>query len=441
MSNINAAQILSLTSCKDINEFFKDFNASHHESRNMTRAAFIALIEKALCIPTPYLGVRGVKKWVITGILAVFLIFGLVGNMLSATIMFRRSRRGLSSYFYLALLAIIDICILYSGCLLFMFEITFNYHPQLHAKIYCQLGFYIQHLFTYISAWLIVAVTFERFIVVRFPFQSIRICRMHIAYTITIIICIFFSLYTAHYFFTLDIIRIDLRTDDGYHPDYYVCDIVDHRHLLAFIDSCFYSVIPSLLIIIFNILIISTMFYAIKQRRNYLQANHFLPTMTTSPRNLNQKTKSLSTIRTQFFRSRSVGEYSQIIIFFSSLLKLIDFFKIIELTPAGRSFIPHSRICNHRLNKNGIQEKSHQILFDSTSATGIRLTCLLLIISFIFVLCTLPISIRLLIAYFVPQYKTTARWQITQLSFRLLMYLNHTVKHEILIYFLIDFYI
>ena len=49
------------------------------------------------------------EEWVVTGILVSFLIFGLIGNLLSATIMFRRSRRGLSSYFYLAFLAIVDI--------------------------------------------------------------------------------------------------------------------------------------------------------------------------------------------------------------------------------------------------------------------------------------------------------------------------------------------
>ena len=304
ISNINN-QALSMT-CEDIYELLKDANASYSESNNITRAAYSILSRTPDCIPKPYLGAQGIKKWTITIILVIFLIFGLIGNILSATIMFRRSRRGLSSYFYLTLLAIVDICILYSGCLLFLFEITFNYQPQLHAPIYCRLGFYIQHLFTYISAWLIVAVTFERFIVVRFPFQSIRICRLHVAYTITLIIIIFFSLYTAHCFFTMDLIHVNLQTDDGYHPNYDVCDLVKHRRLLAFLDLCFYSVIPSLLILIFNSLIISTMFYAIKQR-NYLQASSCLPTTDTCPRNLNQKTKSSSSIRTQFFRSRSVG--------------------------------------------------------------------------------------------------------------------------------------
>jgi hypothetical protein len=306
MSITSLLEAFRSATCEQLNNFVNDLPTADFEVRNTTRDAFIKQLAPQ-CIPKPYLGVQGITKWIVTIILAIFLIFGLIGNILSAIIMYRRSRRGLSSYFYLALLAIVDICVLYSGCLLFMLEITFGYLPQSQGTFYCRLGSYIQHLFTYISAWLIVAVTFERFIVVRFPFQSILICRMHVAYTITLIIFIFFSLYSAHGFFTVDIINASLQTGYGFHPNYTICDLVKHRDVLSFLDLCFYSLIPSLLIIIFNSLIISTMFYAIKQRRNLLQANSYLPTTETNPRKVNQKNKSSSSIRTPFFRSRSIG--------------------------------------------------------------------------------------------------------------------------------------
>ena len=300
--NVNILQILNSATCQEIEEFIKDFNSSDY---NITREEYIQSLRSPYCEPKPYLGTQGVKKWTVTIIISLFLIFGLIGNSLSATIMFRRSRRGLSSYFYLALLAIIDICILYTGGLLFLLEITFNYQPQLQSKFLCRLAFYIQHLFTYISAWLIVAVTFERFTVVRFPFQSIRLCRMHVAYTVTFLIILFFSIYTAHCIFTVNLTTINLQTDDGYHPFYQICDLITHQRILAFIDLCLYSVLPSIFILVFNILIIITMFHAIKQRRDMLQANSYTPTIDISQRN---KNKSASTIRTQFFRSRSAGE-------------------------------------------------------------------------------------------------------------------------------------
>ncbi|CAF3040291.1 unnamed protein product [Rotaria sp. Silwood2] len=405
----NMVQILSSISCKDIDEFIKDLNVSEFDLQNRTVEEHISSLRSPYCEPKPYPIAQGLKKWTVTIILILFLVFGLIGNALSATIMFRRSRRGLSSYFYLALLAIIDICILYTGCLLYMLDIAFNYHPQLHSSFLCRLAFYIQHLFTYISAWLIVAVTFERFMVVRYPFQSIRICRMHVAYTVAIIIFLFFSLYATHYFFTMDLIHVHLQTDEGYHPNYTVCDLDTQRKLLAFIDLCFYSILPSILILIFNILIILTIYHAIKKRRDYLQANSYIQTTNTSQRN---KNKSSSTMRTQFLRSRSA-----------------------ESVPAGRSssqihkqrisHIPRNNIFNEPINK---QKKNQKNLFDPTNTTGIRLTCLLLIVSFIFVICTLPISIRLLVVDYLPLQKTTERWQITQLCLTLLMYFNHTAN-------------
>ena len=301
-------QMLDSFTCEDIEEFIKAANASDYESQNMTHQQYVDSLSSPACQHKPYPSAQGVKKWTVTVILVTFLIFGLIGNLLSAIIMFRRSRRGLSSYFYLAFLAVVDICILYTGCLLFLLETAFSIYPQLHSSFLCRLSFYIQHLFTYMSAWLIVAVTFERFMVVRFPFQSIRICRLHVAYSISTILLLFFAVYTAHCFVTMDLTFTHRQSDQGYHPNVLVCDLVRHRHLLAFIDLCFYSVLPSLLILMFNILIIITMFRAMKQRQDYLQARSFVPTSTDRSRR-NQKNKTTSSNRTQFFRSRSAGEF------------------------------------------------------------------------------------------------------------------------------------
>lgn len=302
------AQTVLTFPCEYVHEILKNITPVDYESRNMTREQFIIRTGLNYCLSTPYSGLRGMSKWITIIILLIFLIFGLIGNILSATIMYRRARRGLSSYFYLALLAFVDICILYSSCLLYLLDIAFKYRPLLQSSIHCRLGFYFQHFFTYVSAWLIVAVTFERFIVVRFPFQSILICRMRVAHAVTLTIVLFFALYSAHVFFNVNLTSDTLITNDAYHPEYITCDLTAHKHVLATLDLCFYSILPSICIIVFNILIISTMFYAIKQRRNYLQASSYLRTTDGSSRNVNQKNKSPSSTRTPFFRSRSIGK-------------------------------------------------------------------------------------------------------------------------------------
>ena len=311
-SNVSDRAVLAILqskTCQEMAEIIRSINVSYYEARNITAEDFIKVFRVLHCAPTTYLGLQGIGKWIVSIILISFLIFGLIGNILSAVIMYRRARRGISSYFYLTILAIADIGVLYSGGLLFLLELVFNSHPLLEKKIYCRFGLYILHLFTYMSAWLIVAVTFERFIVVRFPFQSILVCRMHVAYTITLLIFLFFSLYTVHFFFTADIFSAPIQTEEGYHPNYNVCDIniKTHRRLFSFLDLYFYSLLPSVLIIVLNLLIISTMFHAIKQRRTYLQASDYNATHETCMRNLHLKNKSSSSIRTQFFRSRSLG--------------------------------------------------------------------------------------------------------------------------------------
>ena len=103
------------------------------------------------------------------------------------------------------------------------------------------------------------------------------------------------------------------------------------------------------------------------------------------------------------------------------------YFSCLESSPIARSI---TQVNKQRLNQSLINQSrssDQKVSTDSTSSTGIRLTCLLLTISFIFVLCTLPISIRSLIADYLPSQKSTIHWQLTQLCLTLLMYFNHTV--------------
>lgn len=106
------------------------------------------------------------------------------------------------------------------------------------------------------------------------------------------------------------------------------------------------------------------------------------------------------------------------------------FYCSLESSPMVRSTsqLNKQRICQSLANTSRSSEQ--RVPSDTNSSTGVRLTCLLLAISFIFILCTLPISIRSLIADYLPQQKSTIRWQLTQLCLTLLMYFNHTVSEQ-----------
>ena len=108
------------------------------------------------------------------------------------------------------------------------------------------------------------------------------------------------------------------------------------------------------------------------------------------------------------------------------LLRIFFFFQ--ESTLAGRSSNNRRRSHHPSLSKLSVQQKSKQVLFDPTSVAGIRLTCLLLAISFIFVVCTSPVSIRRFLSDLLPKDQSATKWRMTGICFHLIMYLNHTVR-------------
>lgn len=302
-----ATLLLKEHKCKELLELLSSVNTSSPDPDNVDNYPSIYEYFNSLCSSTHYQGIEGLKRKFFIVILSCLLIFGLVGNILSAIIMFKRSSRGLSSYFYLGYLAIMDVCVLYSGCLSFFLEIGFKIDIKLISDFNCQIISFIQHLSTYISAWLIVAVTFERFIVVRFPFQSIRICRVRVANIISLSITILFTLYSIHGFFTIRIHETYIRTQKIFDQNFRICELLTYPELFSTIDLCLYSVAPSLFIIVLNSLIIYTMFYAMKQRRNFLQASSGIRTTDTYQRQLEGKNRSTSSVRSPFFGSRSNG--------------------------------------------------------------------------------------------------------------------------------------
>ncbi|CAF0926953.1 unnamed protein product, partial [Didymodactylos carnosus] len=200
----------------------------------------------------------------------ILILFGVFGNILSSLVMFKRAkRRRLSSYFYLALLAIFDTLVLLTGCLIFWIEEAFQIRPLTINEFLCKTVYFLKFLFTDISAWLIVTVSFERFIAVRYPFRSKQLLG-----------------------FDTDF----LETQYGYVANFTVCDLKSHKWL-SYIDTGFYAVFPSICILVLNILIIITLFHSIEIRNNYLK-----PTSSQSTNSFDQRTLN-------YFQSNRVSYY------------------------------------------------------------------------------------------------------------------------------------
>ena len=117
-----------------------------------------------------YIVGRGINRYV----LPVIVVVGVFGNLFSMTIMFQRQNRHSSFSVYLGSLAISDTCVLFASAYSWVIvEIqgrTFN-------DIECKVFMWTLHTFQETGFYLILSVTIDRLVVVRFPFRAAGWCR------------------------------------------------------------------------------------------------------------------------------------------------------------------------------------------------------------------------------------------------------------------------
>lgn len=100
-------------------------------------------------------------------------ITGIVGNLLTVWVLSVSQLRGLSSSFYLTSLTLSDSGFLLSLFFVWLKEVGVDIYNR---EVWCQLLTYLSHVTTFLSVWLVVAFTSERFIAVGFPLLRVSVC-------------------------------------------------------------------------------------------------------------------------------------------------------------------------------------------------------------------------------------------------------------------------
>ncbi|XP_014486284.1 PREDICTED: thyrotropin-releasing hormone receptor [Dinoponera quadriceps] len=98
---------------------------------------------------------------------------GLLGNILSVCVFFGTKLRRASSSIYLGALAISDSGFLVMVCLVWLNE--FNIH-LFNESGYCQSIVYVSAVCSFLSVWLVVAFTVERYVAVKYPLRRQSLC-------------------------------------------------------------------------------------------------------------------------------------------------------------------------------------------------------------------------------------------------------------------------
>ena len=187
-----------------------------------------------------YLGIYGYP---------VLILLGTVGNVLSLVVMTRRTMIGSSTCFYMAVLSVADTILLYFGCLRTWFSYLTGYDAIILSPAACKIFSFLTYFSYDFAAWVLVAMTIERFIAIHFPFKKARYTTVSRAKKVVAFLTVMFAGINVHFFFTITV------TSKGYCnplPEYrYFNDKV-----FPWIDATLYSFLPFVLLLLFNIIII-----------------------------------------------------------------------------------------------------------------------------------------------------------------------------------------
>ncbi|KAF4525941.1 hypothetical protein B566_EDAN013177 [Ephemera danica] len=178
---------------------------------------------------------------------------GILGNVLSCIVFLSTHLKMRSSSYYLAALATADLSFLVS---LFMVWLSNNVGVQLFNKNgWCQFVVYVSSVSSFLSVWLIVAFTVERFIAVQYPLHRPHMCTVARAKMIITFLTIFALLLHLYSFVTAGV-------TSAYGVD--TCDMLHEYHetmrVINIIDSIFTLIVPLFLIVIMNTMITRNLF-------------------------------------------------------------------------------------------------------------------------------------------------------------------------------------
>ncbi|XP_060582119.1 probable G-protein coupled receptor 139 [Ruditapes philippinarum] len=179
----------------------------------------------------------------------VIIALGTMGNILTLLVMLRKKMRQRTTCFYMAIIAMFDTLVLYFACLRQWLALLHGNDALSLSSSACKIFNFLTYTFFDISVWLLVIMTVERFLVVRFPLHAPKISSIPRARIAVITLVIIMALVNLHFFWT---VHLDERGRCIYVEEF------EHFHdnIWPWIDATVYSFLPFLFLLIFNLLII-----------------------------------------------------------------------------------------------------------------------------------------------------------------------------------------
>ncbi|KAK3096654.1 hypothetical protein FSP39_009139 [Pinctada imbricata] len=198
-------------------------------------------------------------QWVWKVVPPIFIFLGSAGNLLSIVVLTRKSIRKSTTAIYLVVLAISDLLVLYTGLFRQWILALFDTDVRHVSSFGCKLHMFLVYFSLDFSGWILIAVTFERVVLVWIPHSAKSKCSRRTAGVILITILAFLFLLNGHMFFG----NGDLQSTTGNETTTVKCTYLDNSYQNFFentwpwIDLTIYCIVPFLSLFIGNILIVT----------------------------------------------------------------------------------------------------------------------------------------------------------------------------------------
>lgn len=349
-------------------------------------------------------------------------------------------RSDFTIYIYLCILAILDLSVLYFGLLIEWINQLTNFSIKSHSLIFCKLFTFCGFFFAHCSSIIMVVACGTRFITVFFPLTAIKFVSYQGIMRMLCSIFFLVALFNMHYFWNMTIMTQNLETlsvnqqnqimeslnelfnstylDDNsllilqaqnvsitFEKSTSVCEFLrsSTQNWWNLADKLVYSIMPFILLIIFNVLIL---------------------------RNIS-KCKYHSNNVIMFYSSQHKSVVSR------DALLLMDKSLINESVPLKA--LGDNKVYQHKRNTESDQIQARQEKIKRFQLAGRRFTIMLVSVSIFFLVTTLPAVVIFLLTSFVRKYLANLEQRNIQLAIRyyemlisaqrisiMIMYINHS---------------
>lgn len=190
----------------------------------------------------------------------IMIALGTVGNIFCIVTLLRKNLRQQTTVIYLVALSLNDLIVLYSGLLRHWIIQSFDVDVRLLSELSCKLHLWVVYMSLDTSGWILVVVTLERVALVWFPHASKARCNRTVAGCILGVLIGTTMLINSHLMFGIGDVTNTESNKTVFEHCYYENDSYKRFYLdiWPWIDLAKFNAIPFLLILIGNVIIITS---------------------------------------------------------------------------------------------------------------------------------------------------------------------------------------